>query len=366
MTSIERYQDNLPKFVICSDNKRIPPEAERYLPKQYALSKPYLVANNPKYNHYLIFDIDREDSMMLWDIVGIPSPTLVVQNIDNRHSHYLYELGSPLPARSIRTDKTKKLLGVVTDRFQLVLCSDKAIVDQMQLSKNPLCNQWETWGSGDNCGLYSLSELAEYSKPLPQKKLKATGTFADVAESRNCYLFRHGREYAYKIVKDCESENALLNIIGSYLNQLNDNDIRNDINNEFSKEGVLQRSEIKSIAKSISGWVWNNRQNFQLLRSSNKNLGALGLDPMGTGWKFEDSKAEVKNRQSLGAEYSNRIRKEKTQHAIWLGVQQCKEKGLEITTKTVSNQSGVPIRTVQYHIKLLEKFSTEYKCRKSL
>jgi hypothetical protein len=351
ITSLERYSYNLPKYVICSDNKRIPPKAERYLPKQYAQSKPYIVVNNPKYNHYIAFDVDREDSMILWEIIGIPGPTLVVQNKANYHSHYFYELGTPLPARDKRTASTNKLLDAVVEYYKFVICSHKAVVEQTQLSKNALCDQWGTYGSDGNCGIYTLSELGEYIKAIPRKRELPV----DNKDSRNCYLFAQGRYYAYSIVKDCGSENELYGMVWAYLNQLNDNEIRE----QFSHKGVLGPGEMNDTAKSISRWVWDKRHNFGLLKPSNRNKGALGLNPMGSGWLKEDSEKEVKRRQRLGAEYCHRTQKEKTEHAIWLGVQQCKENGLEITAKNVSELSGINIRTVYRYIDLLDKLSTE-------
>jgi len=288
--------------------------------------------------------------MILWDLVGIPGPTMVVQNTDNYHSHYIYELGIPLPVRSKRSDKTKKLLDAVTDYYKLILCSHKVIVDQMQLSKNALSERWATWGSGEDCGLFSLSELSDYIKFIPQKRVPK-----DInRDSRNCYLFNQGRYYAYDIVKDCGSENNLYGMVHVYLNQLNDDELKG----QFPGEGVLSFSEVKDIVKSISSWVWDKRHNFSLLKSYGKNSGALGLDPMGSGWKYEDSRAEVKRRQSLGAEYCHRTQKEKTQYGIYLGVERCKERGLEITTKNVSELSGVSIWTVRRYYKLLEELST--------
>ncbi|MDQ1251127.1 MAG: hypothetical protein QG646_196 [Euryarchaeota archaeon] len=352
-TSLERYNYNLPKFVVCSDNKKIPPKAERYLPKQYAQSKPYIVVNNPNCNHYIWFDVDREDSMILWEIIGIPAPTLVVQNKANYHSQYLYEFQTPLPARDKRSDSTKRVLDAVIQYYKIVLNSHKVIIDQMQLCKNAIYDQWETWGSDSNCGIYTLSELAEYIKPVPQKRELPKDT--DDRDSRNCYLFYQGRYYAYDIIKNCKSENELYSMVWVYINQLNDNEIRE----QFPHKGALGPGEIKDIVKSISSWVWKYRYNFELLKPSNKNVGALGLNPMGSGWLKQDSTAEVKKRQSLGAEYSNRVKKEKTQHAIWLGVQQCREKGVEITKKNVSELSGIPLRTIYCYVDLLDKFSTE-------
>ena len=180
----------------------------------------------------------------------------------------------------------------------------------------------------------------------------------DDKDSRNCYLFNQGRYYAYDIIKNCDSENDLFGMVWAYLNQFNDNEIRE--REEFSHKGVLLPGEIKDIAKSISRWVWNNRHNFGILKpSTNKNVGVLGLNPMGSGWLKSDSEKEVKKRKRLGAEYSNQVRKEKTEHALWLGVQQCREKALEITTRNVSELSGINIRTVYRYVDLLDELSTE-------
>jgi hypothetical protein len=345
----ERYKYNLPNFVISSDDKKRPAMDDRYQPKESALSKPYLVANNPKYNHYVIFDVDTSNSLTLWDSVGIPSPTLIVQNKENYHSHYYYELETPLPAKSKRSTPTQKLLEAVILYYKYALMSHHAVVEQMQLSKNAVSDSWETYGASDNCGIYTLSELAEYTKPIPKKPELPK----DVScEGRNDYLFNCGRYYAYSIVKDCESEGDLFGMIWVYLNQLNNNEI-NDI---FTQKTSLSTGEVREITKSISTWVWDKRLKFCLLKPSNRNLGALGLDKMGSGWNYQDSKVEVKRRKSLGAEYTNKVRKEKTEHAIWLGIKMCQDQGIEITKLNVSKLSGVSLKTVYRHSDLLNQF----------
>jgi ribosomal protein L37AE/L43A len=342
MKSLERYVKNLPNVLVCSDNKKIPAKSDRWILKKYALNKPYLVVNNPKRNHYATFDVDTCDSLYLWEIIGVPCPTLIVANKDSHSSHYLYEFINPLPERRLWSEKTVKLIESFCKYYCYVLQSHKVIIDQMQLSKNAMSAQWETWGgSADNCGVYSVSELAEYIKPIPKT---ASKTEAD-QDSRNCYLFNNSRRYAYSIVKDCQTEIEFYNRLDAYMVSVNEIEIPG----QFPNKGKLESGEVKSTFKSISGWVWGRRSNLQLMKKADVNYGALGLDPMGAGWKYEDSKVEVKNRQKLSAEYCHRTQKEKTQHAIWLGIQQCRETGLEVTQKNVSECSGVPLRSVARH-----------------
>jgi hypothetical protein len=341
MNSIERYIENLPSLLICSDTKAVPAKSERFLPKRYALDKPYVVVNNPKYNRYITFDVDSGDSLFLWDIIGVPCPTLIVANRDTHSSHYLYELLNPLPERRKWSEKTNRLVESVIKYYCWALGSHKAIIDQIQLTKNAVCSQWETFSAGDKCGQFSVSELAEYNQPLPKI---APRTAEDIG--RNCYLFNRGREYAYSIVKDCNSETELYNLLFAFLTHLN----LTEIPNQFPGKGSLASGEVKDTAKSIAGWVWYRQSNFQHV----KRVGVMGFNPIDEGWSKEDSIAEIKNRQRLSAGYSNQVRKAKTQHAIWSGIQSCRDRGLEITVKNVSELSGVNISTVYRHIDLLE------------
>lgn len=44
----------------------------------------------------MVFDVDRENSAMDWELVGLPSPNIVVQNKLNGRCHYIYALKSPI------------------------------------------------------------------------------------------------------------------------------------------------------------------------------------------------------------------------------------------------------------------------------
>lgn len=340
MNSLERYEKNLPKVLICSDNKMIPAKSERWFSKQDAIDKRYVVANHPNRIFYIIFDIDS-DGLFLWETLGVQCPTLIVYDVLTHRCHYIYELYNPLPARNLWSDKTVKLVKEVCEYYSDIFKSHKVITNQMQLSKNALFTQWGLMSAGDNCGVYSLSELAEPIKPIPQKRELITDTTDK--DSRNCYLFDTCRLYAYSVVKDCGTEAELFGLVYADLVHLNETAVRS----QFPDKGVLGLSTINSTAKSISGWTWLNRSNFQLVRKAGVNYGAMGLPPMGKGWTKKDSTIEVKNRQKLSAEYCHRIQKEKTQHAIWLGIQYCRNSGIEVTQKNVSEQSGVSLRGVK-------------------
>ncbi|KGQ31999.1 replication protein RepA [Gallibacterium anatis] len=44
----------------------------------------------------MILDLDQENSAMNWDLVGLPSPNIVVKNKLNGRCHYIYALESPI------------------------------------------------------------------------------------------------------------------------------------------------------------------------------------------------------------------------------------------------------------------------------
>lgn len=44
----------------------------------------------------MVFDLDLDNSAMDWELVGLPSPNLIVQNTLNGRCHYIYALESPI------------------------------------------------------------------------------------------------------------------------------------------------------------------------------------------------------------------------------------------------------------------------------
>ncbi|WP_448340290.1 replication initiation protein [Haemophilus influenzae] len=44
----------------------------------------------------MVLDLDRENSAMDWELLGLPSPNIVVQNRLNGRCHYIYALEVPI------------------------------------------------------------------------------------------------------------------------------------------------------------------------------------------------------------------------------------------------------------------------------
>lgn len=60
-----------------------------------ALTHKYIQFND-LFIKFMVFDLDRENSAMDWELVGLPSPNLIVQNTLNGRCHYIYALESPI------------------------------------------------------------------------------------------------------------------------------------------------------------------------------------------------------------------------------------------------------------------------------
>ncbi|WP_437340178.1 replication initiation protein [Avibacterium paragallinarum] len=51
---------------------------------------------NDLFIKFMVFDLDRKNSAMDWELVGLPSPNIIVQNKENGRCHYIYALETPI------------------------------------------------------------------------------------------------------------------------------------------------------------------------------------------------------------------------------------------------------------------------------
>lgn len=64
-------------------------------PKDVALTHKYIQFND-LFIKFMVLDLDRENSAMDWELLGLPSPNIVVQNRLNGRCHYIYALEVPI------------------------------------------------------------------------------------------------------------------------------------------------------------------------------------------------------------------------------------------------------------------------------
>lgn len=172
-----------------------------------------------------------------------PRPNIIVSNKDNAKAHAIYlikpnvhlnEHSSRKPiifAENVLKGLTHRLEG--DPNYAGLIC------------KNPLNDSYRVYNPRN--GLYDLTELAEW---IPDKILKAKPLKEDPAYGRNCQVFDWCRHWAYIAIREFVSGSfeawhteVLTRCIGLNLNVYL----------------PMTQHEVKTIAKSISKWVWSNR-----------------------------------------------------------------------------------------------------------
>ena len=216
--------------------------------KKSAVTKKYLSLNHKYVTNWITFDIDRAGAVadLYYDNVGVPEPNLVVENPENGHAHFLYQLQTPVFLHENASRKPINYLNAVYGELRELLGADKAYTGLM--SKNPLHECWRTQEL--RVEPYSLAGLSQHLE-LDSKVVKQSKVSADEAyhEGRNSRIFTELKEWAYVAVREFRGKTYqqwLESCIG-YCMQLNSNLVH-----------PLGYGEIKQIAKSVSKFCWKN------------------------------------------------------------------------------------------------------------
>ncbi|MFU0418343.1 replication initiation protein, partial [Acinetobacter baumannii] len=89
---IEDFVVSLPDKVRSTDSFE---EGTKFRSKNSALGFRY-IEHNQIYRKYIVIDVDKEKSAYLWEDLGLPPPTIITVNPATTHSHYLWELKTPV------------------------------------------------------------------------------------------------------------------------------------------------------------------------------------------------------------------------------------------------------------------------------
>lgn len=287
----------------------------KLLRKSSALKKDYIGLNR-KYMSYLVFDIDYEFSYLDADWLGLPVPTITINNPENGHAHILYELETPI----VNTDKARmkplKYFAHVERCFRHQARADKSYAGVVV--KNPGSSRWRTTVINK---IYDLQELADYINEVPPmpKPFEINGV------GRNCELFDKVRHIAYRAVKTIDKCSALYDLCLQELIVLNS-----------AYNVPLLCNELKHIAKSISNWTWKNRH----------TIGS-GRVPLLAGEYDEWEQFTTQQKQALGAIHTNSVRTQATIKKVKYVVNAMRLNGEKVTQEKVANILGVNILTVK-------------------
>lgn len=240
--ALEQFTNNIPNKPYCSDDLNY---GVRILPKQIALLKRYIQPNHPYYTHFFVFDLDYSTAYIdfYYSMIGVPTPNLIVENPENGHAHYVYQLKTPIYNTDASKPKPIEYGNAVYTALREVLNADKGYTGL--ITKNALHKHWRTHVLRSEP--YSLNQLAERLELTSREIKKPIKPDEAVGLGRNCCVFHTVRKWAYIAIRKHRSStynqwlDAVLNECVS-------------LNNQFTLP--MNHNEVKGIAKSIARWVW--------------------------------------------------------------------------------------------------------------
>ena len=243
LTALQLFVDTLPWRPYCTDDPR---QGQTVRSKKTALGFSHIQPNTSGKVVWLAFDIDEPDGAMAWHHRNAPPPTLSIGNPSNGHAHLLYALEAPVSRTEAARARPLFYLAAVQEGLRRKLVADPGYSGH--LCKNPLHDRWATKSFASVYGLGDLSEWFVLPSPDDMKKRVRDPDYAGLG--RNCELFERLRAEAHRLVRQFwipggfEPFEAAVRMRADNLNA------------EHFKE-PLPMAEVKSLAASISRWVWS-------------------------------------------------------------------------------------------------------------
>lgn len=280
---LEQFTDRFPNKPYCSDDLHL---GLQIRPKHLALLKRYIQPNHPYYTHFFVFDLDYPTAYvdLFYSMVGVPTPNLIVENPDNGHAHYVYQLKTPIYQTNASNDKPIKYGNAVYLALRQALNAD--INYSGLITKNALHKHWRTHILREQP--YTLDQLSERLDLTARQINKEIKIDEAVGLGRNCCVFHTVRHWAYVEVRQYRAKT---------FNQWLESVIAQccSVNAQFTVP--LQYNEIKGIAKSIARWVWKRDgyayQEFIDRQTRKGQLGGL------KGGKTRSAKYDTKRKQAV-------------------------------------------------------------------
>ena len=246
-SSLEMFQKLLPPKIKCANEGEY--KFAHFRKKERALQFEMIIPNHC--NTMGILTLDMDIPIDHYNIS--PQPNIITYNKGNPRSHLMYFLETPVHANPNSSSKARKYCQSVYNGLIASLGADPSY--NQQFTKNPLHEAYRAFPMHDRP--WSLEHLCEYVEPLNEKPK------ADVVGfGRNCDIFDTTRQWAYKAIRDYKSS-TYDNFYAFVLNHCH------GLNKPLY--APLSNPEIKDIAKSIAGWVWERR--YQLTSFTKQEAG---------------------------------------------------------------------------------------------
>ena len=240
--ALEQITDKFPSKPYCSDDLSY---GVHIRPKHIALLKRYIQPNHPYYTHFFVFDLDYPTAYIdfFYSMVGVPAPNLIVENPENGHAHYIYQLKTPIYNTDASKPKPIEYGNAVYNALREALNADVSYTGL--ITKNALHKHWRTHLLREQP--YTLNQLAERLDLTSREISKPIQPDDAVGLGRNCCVFHTVRKWAYIAIRKHRSS-TYSQWLDAVLNECV------SLNNQFTLP--MNHNEVKGIAKSIARWVW--------------------------------------------------------------------------------------------------------------
>jgi Replicase family/Primase C terminal 1 (PriCT-1) len=294
--------------------------------KEQALEMPVLQINGPRRISYLCFDVDKKDAGISWIDANLPTPTIIVKNPENGHAHIIYELDKPIWLAKTTDNTTTdpppiRYMKAVRQAITKALGADTSYNGIM--TKNPYNSKWHTvYGSPHPYTLRELSCHLELEKQPYRARIKD-----DDVCGRRAILFETIRRWAYMMKSSYYCESDFYDAIFVELQS---------INQTFVK-GPELLSELRSIARSVSRWVW------KYYTRNSKRVGIMNLNP----------KELLRMRQQKGQKFTSSLRKERTFNKLIRSIAELHKSTGKITQTLLAKTTNISRTTIRFYWILL-------------
>lgn len=261
---LDLFTRNLPRRPYCSNNPN--PDGLVIRPIKTALEKKYIQYNPPSKIGWLVFDIDRAFSTPEDEWIIAAQPNIIVRNPASQRVHIFYGIAVPVCVTEAAHMAPQRLLGAIYEGYRHALGADRSFAQL--ICKNPLSSFWKCEVGREN--LYELSELSEYvDLTAATERIRKTPKRYRSGVERNCSLFDSLRGWAYRWLRDYKDlgRDVWMQRVLEQCERFN----------TFNKP--LPISEVKSIAKSVGKWTWQNYTGHSGRCTTAADLAADGLTP---------------------------------------------------------------------------------------
>lgn len=289
---------------------------------------------------YLLLDLDYEGAGAAWYERRLPHPTIILRTKRNGHSLYFYELERPVlrpgtgNCQDVRSGPLEYFENVVRG-YQAVLKADAGY--EAVNCKNPLHPTW----TRDAIWLdrqYTLLELARHLPEVPSSPSARDRGMRSASTSPNARLFDAGRRWGMSNVGSFEA-------YGDFEAGLEDL-LTSEVQNNFS--GKVPVHLLPAWAKKIATYMWSRKSEYA------KHRGVMNFEPVRVGQDQAEREVEIRRRQSLGAAYTNELRRNNAKQSVQAACHRLQESGERVSVAAVAREAGCDRKTARKYMGTLE------------